>query len=40
VASCWRAAITANLWTDKPLIIIDLPGDVRSAHATVRRFLE
>jgi PilZ domain len=34
-----EAAVTANLWTDKPLTI-DLPGGVGSALATVRHFVE
>jgi hypothetical protein len=34
-----EAAITANLWADRPLTI-DLPGGVGPADAIVRRFLE
>lgn len=34
-----EAAITANLWADKPLTI-DLPGSVGAVAATVHRFLE
>jgi hypothetical protein len=34
-----EAAVTANLWADKPLGI-DLPGGVGLTNATVRRFLE
>jgi hypothetical protein len=34
-----EAAVTANLWADRPLTI-DLPGDVGAATVTVRRFVE
>jgi PilZ domain len=34
-----EAAITANLWADRPLGI-ELPGGVGLTHATVRRFVE
>ena len=34
-----EAAITANLWAEKPLTI-ELPGGVGTTRATVRRFVE